>query len=164
VPYDCGIFFTRHTPLLQQTCSVAAPYLATGTATQSLMDWGIENSRRFRALPVWMTLKAYGRQGYRDLVAENCRQAACLAAWIEASPDYELLSPCKLNVVTFKPRVDDAEVGQILQRINKSGKVFMTPGEWQGNSGIRAAFSNWRTTQADVEIICDVLNTAMREL
>ncbi|QIB64532.1 pyridoxal phosphate-dependent decarboxylase family protein [Kineobactrum salinum] len=163
VPYDCGIFFTRHTQLLQQTCSVAAPYLATGVDTQALMDWGIENSRRFRALPVWMTLKAYGRKGYRDLVAQNCHQAAHLADWIEASPDYQLLAPCKLNVVIFKPRVDDAEVGRTLRRINASGKVFMTPGFWQGSSGIRAAFSNWRTTQADMEIICDVLKAAMRE-
>ncbi|WP_409526373.1 pyridoxal phosphate-dependent decarboxylase family protein [Nitrincola sp. MINF-07-Sa-05] len=161
VPYDCGIFYTRHTHLLQQTCSVAAPYLATGVATQSLMDWGIENSRRFRALPVWMSLKAYGRDGYQALVEENCRQASCLADWIEASPDYELLAPCKLNVVIFKPRVDDAEVGRVLQRINESGKVFMTPGVWQGHKGIRAAFSNWRTTQEDMEIIFSVLKRVM---
>jgi len=161
VPYDCGIFYTRHTHLLQQTCSVAAPYLATGVATQSLMDWGIENSRRFRALPVWMSLKAYGRDGYQALVEENCRQATFLADWIEASPDYELLAPCKLNVVIFKPRVDDTEVGRVLQRINESGKVFMTPGVWQGDKGIRAAFSNWRTTQEDMEIICEVLKSVM---
>ncbi|GAB2922446.1 pyridoxal-dependent decarboxylase [Rheinheimera baltica] len=163
VPYDCGIFYTRHSHYLQQTCSVTAPYLATNVATQSLMDWSIENSRRFRALPVWMSLKAYGRQGYQTLVAENCRQAAALANWIATSPHFELLTPCKLNVVIFKPKVADSEVDQILKRINETGQVFMTPGVWLGQKGIRAAFSNWRTSQQDIDIIIAVLQQVMAQ-
>ena len=161
VPYDSGIFFTRHPDLLQQVCSVAAPYLDLGAELPSLMDRGIENSRRFRALPLWMSLKAYGRQGFAELVNANCEQAAALAAWIDGSDAYELLAPCRLNVVIFRPRIEDGAVRERLQRINESGRVFMTPGVWGGRNGsrpgIRAAFSNWRTTLADLRTVCDVL-------
>jgi glutamate/tyrosine decarboxylase-like PLP-dependent enzyme len=157
VPYDCGMFFTRHPDLLQQVCSVAAPYLDVGSALPSFMERGIENSRRFRALPLWMSLQAYGRHGIAELVENNCRQASALAEWIAQSDGYELLTPCKLNVVVFRPKGDDAAVKATLRAINQSGKVFMTPGAWQGKTAIRAAFSNWRTTLADVELACQVL-------
>jgi glutamate/tyrosine decarboxylase-like PLP-dependent enzyme len=136
---------------------VAAPYLDIGAELPSLMDRSIENSRRFRALPLWMSLKAYGRQGVAEIVENNCDQAAALAAWIDRSPAYELLAPCQLNVVVFRPHGDDAAVRDCLHRINRSRKVFMTPGAWAGNNAIRAAFSNWQTSLGDVETICGVL-------
>lgn len=158
VPYDCGIFYTRHLAYLQQVCSVAAPYLDIGSAAPSFMDRGIENSRRFRALPVWMTLQAYGIEGYRNMIADNCKHALQLANWIDASEHYELLSPCNLNVVVFRPKhCSDAEVKQRLGQINASGETFMTPGFWGGKSAIRAAISNWKTTTTDIEQTCQLL-------
>jgi len=158
VPYDCGIFYTRHLNYLQQVCSVAAPYLDIGSAAPSFMDRGIENSRRFRALPVWMTLQAYGIEGYRKMIIDNCKHALQLADWIDASEHYELLSPCNLNVVVFRPKnCADAEVKQRLGQINASGETFMTPGFWGGKSAIRAAISNWKTTAADIEQTCQLL-------
>ncbi|MES9965443.1 MAG: pyridoxal-dependent decarboxylase [Candidatus Sedimenticola sp. 20ELBAFRAG] len=163
VPYDCGIFFTRHPTLLHQVCSVAAPYLDVNSATTSLMDRGIENSRRFRALPVWMSLMAYGREGFKELVEQNCRQAERLALWLEQAAGYKLMTPCNLNVVVFRPRIDDEEIGKWLQALNSTGQVFMTPGIWQGRPAIRAAFSNWRTTDEDVVLICQILDTLTPE-
>lgn len=161
VPYDCGIFFTKHTELLQQSCSVAAPYLDVASGLPSFMDRGIENSRRFRALPVWMTLMAYGKEGYRQLVEKNCAQALSLADWIDTAEGYDLLTPCKLNVVVFRPKgLRDDEVKMMLAKINSSGKVYLTPGVWQGDKAIRAAFSNWRTTMEDVDIVCETLESA----
>ena len=157
VPYDCGIFLTKHPTLLQRTCSVSAPYLAVSDELPALMDRGIENSRRFRALPIWMSLKAYGRQGYRDLVSRNCEQASLLADWITKSSSYELLTPCKLNVVVFRPSESKSDVQQKLAEINQTGLVYLTPGNWFGTPCIRAAFSNWRTEKADVDIVCSVL-------
>jgi len=157
VPYDCGLFFTRHPQILQQACSVAAPYLDVGGDQISFMDRGIENSRRFRALPLWLSLQAYGRQGFADLVEGNCNQARQLADWIAQSDGYELLHPCQLNVVVFRPKIDSHLIKPRLQQINRSGKVFMTPGAWRGQTAIRAAFSNWRTSEQDVAIVCQVL-------
>lgn len=162
VPYDSGIFFTRHTEILNRACSVSAPYLAVSNLLPPLMDRGIENSRRFRALPIWMTLKAYGRNGYHHLVKKNCNQAASLAEWILESRGYELMTSCKLNVLIFRPKSRDVNVAELLSVINQTGLVYLTPGLWFGAQGIRAAFSNWRTEQKDIEIICEVLERALR--
>lgn len=163
VPYDCGIFFTRHPKRLSDVCSVAAPYLDINSHLPSYGNMGIENSRRFRALPIWMTLKAYGREGYRELVESNCQQATALADWVSQSQHYELLYPCQLNVVVFRPRtLHNLTVSEILQQINRSGDVYMTPGKWQGKEAIRAAFCNWQTTTEDVKKVCNVLDVIFK--
>jgi glutamate/tyrosine decarboxylase-like PLP-dependent enzyme len=156
VPYDCGFFFTRHAALLQQTCSVSAPYLDLGVGLPAMMDRGIENSRRFRALSVWFCLRAYGRAGVAAWVEANCRQAAALAAWLDDAPGYTLLKPPRLNVVVFRPAAHvDARV--LMTRINQSGEAFVTPGVWQGTPALRAAFSNWRSGDGDVRQVCALL-------
>ncbi|MBB3062780.1 pyridoxal phosphate-dependent decarboxylase family protein [Microbulbifer rhizosphaerae] len=156
VPYDSGIFLTPHTRLLEQVLSVSSPYLVNDSALPSFMNRGVENSRRFRALPIWFSLQAYGRAGVEEMVAGNCQQAARLADWLEASPDYELLTPCKLNVVVFRPANVDDLTGW-LKRVNATGTVFVTPGRWQGTDAVRAAFSNWSTTSADVDRVTGLL-------
>ena len=163
VPYDCGMFFTKHPETLQQVCSVSAPYLDISNALPAYMDRSIENSRRFRALPVWLTLKAYGLEGYRNIVTDNCGQAAALANWLEQSADYELLTPCRLNVVVFKPNNRQRDIKKLLTSLNQSGQVYLTPGMWNGQQAIRAAFSNWRTSMQDVAIVCQLLAEKVAE-
>lgn len=158
VPYDSGVFLTPHTRLLEQVLSVPSPYLATDGPLPNFMNRGVENSRRFRALPIWFSLQAYGRAGVEEIVAGNCRQAARLADWLEASPDYELLTTCKLNVVVFRPS-DVEDLGGWLRALNATGTVFMTPGRWQGVDAVRAAFSNWSTTAEDVERVIELMET-----
>ncbi|MCJ8298306.1 MAG: aminotransferase class I/II-fold pyridoxal phosphate-dependent enzyme [Pseudomonadales bacterium] len=157
VPYDCGMFFTKHPETLQQVCSVSAPYLDISNALPAYMDRSIENSRRFRALPGWLTLKAYGLEGYRNIITDNCDQATALANWLEQSADYELLTPCRLNVVVFKPNNRQRDIKKFLTSLNQSGQVYLTPGMWNGQQAIRVAFSNWRTSMQDVEIVCQLL-------
>ncbi|WMN61847.1 aminotransferase class I/II-fold pyridoxal phosphate-dependent enzyme (plasmid) [Pseudoalteromonas xiamenensis] len=159
VPYDCGVFLTRHLEVLKETCHVDAPYLANEDAEIPFMSIGIENSRRFRALPVFATLLSYGRDGVRAQIMHNIKCAEQLANWIRSSEGYELVKECLLNVVLFKPKNgSDEDTRNVLKKVNQSGKVFMTPGRWQGQSVIRAAFSNWRTTDEDVEIAVRVLS------
>ncbi|MBQ4852422.1 pyridoxal-dependent decarboxylase [Pseudoalteromonas sp. MMG012] len=161
VPYDCGVFLTRQPNHLVATCHVDAPYLASSAQNQDYMSMGIENSRRFRALPVWATLLSYGRQGITAHIQSNVDLAQALASWLENSQYYVLLKPCELNVVLFKPGNMHVlqEVGLCLDAINQSGKVFMTPGVWQGEHIIRAAFSNWETTTEDLLCVIELLDS-----
>ena len=164
VPYDCGLFFTRHPALLQQSCSADAAYLRTESGLPSMMNLGIENSRRFRALPLWLSLQAYGVEGVRHMVKANCLQAQQFAEWLQAAEEFDLLKPCRMNVVVFRPREADQEtVATFLRTINESGEVYMTPGVWQGKPAIRAAFSNWRTSGDDVTRVCRLLSELVRE-
>jgi len=161
VPYDCGVFLTQHIPLLQASCEVTAPYLAGSENDIPFMSLGIENSRRFRAFPVWATLMVYGRDGIRNNIASNIRQADILASWIDTSNKFVLLKPCELNVVLFKPNSEILKLSsdECIHQLNESGQVFLTPGSWQGQPIIRAALSNWSTTDEDVQKVVEILNS-----
>ncbi|SFC84485.1 Glutamate or tyrosine decarboxylase [Microbulbifer thermotolerans] len=156
VPYDSGIFLTRHTDLLEQVLAVPSPYLPAGNGQPHFMNRGVENSRRFRALALWFNLRAYGREGVAQIVKDNCLQAAQLSKWLASAQGYDLLVPCKLNVVVFRPR-NCPDIRAWLDRLNRSGEVFMTPGQWDGRDAIRAAFSNWSTTNAHVQRVIRLL-------
>jgi glutamate/tyrosine decarboxylase-like PLP-dependent enzyme len=160
VPYDCGVFLTQHQDLLKNACHVDAPYLASDSQDIAFMSLGIENSRRFRAFPVWATLMAYGKDGIKNQIKRNVAQAQKLAEWIGESPDYILVKPCQLNVILFKP--DQENLGftsqECMDKLNKSGQVFLTAGSWQGESIIRAALSNWSTTNDDINLVIKTLN------
>jgi len=164
VPYDCGVFLTRHLELLEQSIDVPAPYLVNTTDQPDFMSLGIENSRRFRAFPVWLSLLAYGKQGIKSWVKSNIELSKQLADWIDLSDDYELVHPCQMNVVLFRPNckgLSQKDADQLtddrLDAINKDGRIFISPGVWQGNHIIRAALSNWQTDEGDIEIAKQVL-------
>ena len=169
VPYESGVFLTRHLDILFNACDVPAPYLASDDERPDFMSLGVENSRRFRALPVWMTLLAYGKTGITSWVENNVDCAKLLADKIRHSEDYELVLDCKLNVVLFRPNCEgltqaqaDQKTEKFLNMINKDGRVFLSPGVWAGNKIIRAALSNWETQKLDVDIAFDCLTDVAR--
>jgi glutamate/tyrosine decarboxylase-like PLP-dependent enzyme len=159
VPYDCGVFLTQHQPLLQASCNVDTPYLVSDTNAIAFMSLGIENSRRFRAFPVWATLMVYGKEGIKNQIKANIEQAQQLAAWIDKSSEYVLVKPCELNVVLFKPNQQrvNLSTADCMAKLNASGQVFLTPGHWCGEPIIRAALSNWATTDEDIQKVIGVL-------
>ena len=164
VPYDCGVFLTRHLDLLEASFDVPAPYLVNSGNKPSFMSIGIENSRRFRAFPVWFSLLAYGKSGIRNWIESNIHCAKLLADWIESSDDYELVYPCQMNVVLFRPTCTglsqaegDQKTEHRLHAINQDGRIFLSPGAWQGSKIIRAALSNWQTDESDIDIAIEVL-------
>jgi len=171
VPYDSGTFFTRHQDILKQCCHVDAVYLKTESSRPDFMSLGIENSRRFRALPVWMSLLAYGKSEISAWVQANVNQAKKLSYWLDASGDYELVHPCSLNVVLFRPccLIDDIPAADsltqmYLKALNRDGRVLFSPGVWQGKAIIRAALSNWQTKQSDVDTAISALEHIAKQL
>jgi glutamate/tyrosine decarboxylase-like PLP-dependent enzyme len=155
VPYDSGFVFTRHLALHQQVFKVTAAYLGDSA---DLSHRTPEDSRRFRALPAWMTLMAYGKAGYRELVARCCSLAQQLGQGIEQSPHFELLAPVRLNIVCFALRDANVEQrNQFLERLKEDGQVLLTPTFFAGKPAIRAAFSNWSTGEQDIPMILEAL-------
>ncbi|KAJ3183415.1 hypothetical protein HDU87_006734 [Geranomyces variabilis] len=165
VPYDCGVMLSRHPDAHAAAMTATAPYLGA-VPSFAPINLSLDNSRRFRALPLWMALQAYGRKGFAEIVDRTCRFAAALGAWVDASANYELLQPVCLNTVLF--RVIAVDVAQdrtkaVLSRVNASGKVFMTGTVWAGRPAIRAAIANWRTTEDDLQIVTDALVAAANQ-
>ncbi len=161
VPYDCGIFLTRHIRVLETCCRAFAPYLQTEAVGNMYINRGVENSRRFRALPLWLAMVAYGRDGFAGIVRANCDQAADLAQWVRGHERLELLSEPKLNVTMFTGPGSDDDNRALLTRINATGKLFMTPTIYGGRFGFRAAFSNWRMQDHDMEIVRNAIDSVL---
>jgi glutamate/tyrosine decarboxylase-like PLP-dependent enzyme len=166
VPYDCGLVFTRHLDLLERTFQASAAYLTSSASeVPDLFQRTPESSRRFRALPVWMTLMAYGRDGYCEIVERTCALAESLGEWINASPHFELLAPVRLNIVCFALSGATPERNQqLLRNIEADGRTFLTPTHFAEKPALRAAFSNWRTPEADLATIQAALQAAVPAL
>ncbi|MFG2006126.1 pyridoxal phosphate-dependent decarboxylase family protein [Spirillospora sp. NPDC048911] len=166
VPYDSAIQLTRRQDLQVRVFQNAAAYLGLPTSTPDFVHLTPENSRRLRALPAWFTLRAYGREGHRSIVERNIAQAELLGEAISASSSWRLLAPVHLNVACFTLADDPtpAAINKITQDLAAAGTTFLTPTVYAGTPALRAAFSNWRTTDADVERIAKELDAGNRHL
>jgi glutamate/tyrosine decarboxylase-like PLP-dependent enzyme len=156
VPYDSAVAFVKdeHLNLQRETFqNTNAAYLGDPKADFNFLNFVPENSRRMRALPAWMTLMAYGREGYQSIVENNVDNAQYLGDLITQSIDFQLLAPVRLNCVCFTLRgKPQTEVTDFLNKLTERGKVYMTPTVYLGQPAIRAAFVNWRTKKADVDL------------
>lgn len=165
VPYDSAMQFTKHPQLQLQVFQNNAVYLGDISETPDFVHLVPENSRRLRALPVWFTIKAYGQSGYQEIIERNCELARLLSEKIYESKNFKLLSTTRLNVVCFTIHFDEyaitlENIQQFLNLVNEDGRAFFTQTIYKGIPGIRAAISNWRTEEKDIEIAWEVLNKA----
>ncbi|OAP65289.1 hypothetical protein AYL99_01261 [Fonsecaea erecta] len=189
VPYDCGVFFTRHKTLCEDVFRNGnAAYLTSATAPastlpgnadaggdaydaiQSPLNIGIENSRRFRALPVYATLVAYGRAGYLDMLKRQIRLARRVSSWLLRDERFDLL-PMQSGgeieqdtlvrtfiVVLFRLK-DESLMRTFVSRVNHTGLIYMTGTVWDGKPAARIAISNWKVDlERDGKLIEEVLD------
>ncbi|WP_374773962.1 pyridoxal-dependent decarboxylase [Streptomyces sp. NBC_01310] len=164
VPYDSAVQFTRRRDLQARVFQNSAAYLGPLGDTPDLVHLTPENSHRLRALAAWFTLRAYGRQGHREIVERDIACARALGAALEQDPAFTLLAPVRLNVVCFTLAEAPTAARLAALREAAAAEVFVTPTVYGGTPGLRAAFSNWRTTQADVRRAAEGLRKAAREI
>jgi aromatic-L-amino-acid decarboxylase len=167
-PVDCSAFYCRRPGLLKQAFSLVPPYLETaeGGAVENYMDYGPQLGRRFRALKLWMVLRAYGRAGLQARLAEHVRLARLFASWVDADPDWERLAPVPFSTVCFRARPrglasDDPRLDawnrQILDGVNATGEAFLSHAVLAGRYALRLAIGNIRTAERHVQRAWELL-------
>ena len=169
VPYESAFYLIKEVHKNSQVETFQnsnAPYLGDPLENFSYLNFLPENSRRLKALPVWFSLLAYGKQGFQDVVENSVERALQFDAFITENEDFQLLAPTRLNNVCFTlaGEHNQEKVASFLMKLNDTGKVFMTPTVYQSKKGIRASFVNWRTSEADVEIVIEEMKKVFLEL
>lgn len=172
-PYDTGVFLSRDLAITSQVFqNPNAVYLATpaadgDTSILSALNIGIENSRRFRALPVYAALLSEGREGISNMVARMVTLARKIAAFLRDSQHYEWLPSEDAStenlfmIVLFRAR--DPAVNEVMvDKINETRRIFVSGTKWNGQKAARIAVSSWRVdVEKDLEIVKDVLTAVV---
>ncbi|MGW7457928.1 pyridoxal phosphate-dependent decarboxylase family protein [Streptomyces sp. NPDC054797] len=164
VPYDSAVQFTRRRDLQARVFQNSAAYLGPLGDHPDLVHLTPENSHRLRALAAWFTLRAYGRQGHREIVERDIACARALGEQLSEDPALRLLAPVRLNVVCFTLAEAPTPARLTALREAAAADVFVTPTRYEGIPALRAAFANWRTTPADVRRAAQALCRAAKEI
>src|SRR5215207_8206005 len=164
VPVDAGCLLFRDGDAARAAFSTEdADYIKTHGYTDeeafAFWDYGVELSRRFRALKVWMTLQYYGSRRIANAISEDIALAAYLGELVSNANDFELLAPVELSICCFRyvPEggMSDADLDRLNERImevvQKGGRAYLSNATVNGKFALRACITNFRTTKADIE-------------
>jgi aromatic-L-amino-acid decarboxylase len=158
VPVDCSLLWTSRPDEFREAFSLVPEYLRTPEDAYALSEYGPALGRRFRSLKLWAVLRCYGAEGLRAIHREHIRLARLFADWVEGDPAWEMVAPLRFSLVCFRRHGSDAENEAILERVNRSGEIFLSHTRLDGRYVLRLAIGNARTTEADVRTAWEVLN------
>jgi aromatic-L-amino-acid/L-tryptophan decarboxylase len=156
-PIDCSVLYTRKPEVLRETFSLVPEYLRTPDSAEiNYMDYGLQLGRRFRALKLWMVMEHYGLERLRNVIRDQIGFARRLADELRKRDDVELLAPQMFSVVVFRKKSDE-ETQAAFERMNASGRLFVSHTKLKGKLGIRVAIGNGATEWEHVERVLSFL-------
>ena len=187
-PVDCGCLLFRNPARVASVFSSSeADYIKVHEKTDdesfAFWDYGIELSRRFRALKIWLMLRYYGTRRVAAAISKDNALATLMAERIQASEDFELLAPVELSVCCFryvppemreKLSTEDEEVrtrlnehldelnARIMRRVQRSGRAYISNATLRGRYALRACITNFRTTSEDIIETLDIVREAAK--
>ncbi len=152
--FDCDCFYVADRAALIKALSILPEYLRN-QATESgavidYRDWQVPLGRRFRALKLWFVIRHYGVEGLRHHVRRHVELAQRFRAWIEADVRFELAAPAPLNLVCFRHRGGDETNRELLERLNRSGDLYLTHTVLDGKHALRLSVGQARTEEQHV--------------
>lgn len=170
VPLDLSVLYTRRREVVRRAFSLVPDYLKTpeDEVAPNLMDYGVSLGRRFRALKLWMVLRAFGRQGLEARIREHVRLARLFRSWLEADGGFELCAPTPMSVVCFRGRFPDLPPADAdraneaaMDAVNAGGEVFLSGTRLLGRFVLRLAIGNVRTEERHVRRAFELLREAV---
>ena len=164
VPMDCSALWSRRPEALRQAFSLVPEYLRTSDEAESLSDYGPALGRRFRSLKLWAVLRCFGREGLQARIREHVRLAELFEGWVCDADGWELGAPRGFSLVCFRRDAPDEANEALLERVNRTGEVFLSHTKLEGRYVLRLAIGNARTTEADVRRVWEILQREAREV
>jgi aromatic-L-amino-acid/L-tryptophan decarboxylase len=153
-PIDLSAMFTRRPDVLKRAFTLVPEYLVTReqSAVVNLMDYGVQLGRRFRALKLWMVIRAFGANGLAARLRQQMEMARAFASWVDADPEWERVAPVPFSLVCFRhapagvsEAERDARNAAILERVNASGTAYLSHTKLNDRFVLRLAIGNMRT-------------------
>ena len=153
--FDCNCFWVADRKALIQTLSILPEYLRN-QATESgavidYRDWHIQLGRRFRSLKLWFVIRHYGIEGLQHHIRQHVQFAQQFAGWVRNDDRFELAAPVPLNLVCFRHKAGDAANQSIMDRLNRSGDLFLTHTKISGKMTLRLCVGQTNTRARHVE-------------
>ena len=136
------------------------------------MDYGIQLGRRFRALKLWFVIRYFGVDGIIERLREHIRLGQLFAKWIDDHPDFERMAPAPFSTICFRARpawMNDAGKiewlnEQLLERVNETGKLFISHTKLNGKFVVRLTISGIRTEERHVRDAWSLIQFKLKEL
>lgn len=171
MPVECGCVLVKDAQAMRDSYSLVPPYIHDDRAMPWFSEFGIQQTRGFRALKLWMVMQQIGIEGYRELISRDITLARTLQEKISARTDFELIATGPLSVTCFRyapEGVDEANLAglnkKIAEVVQREGQAFLTTTELAGKLVLRACIINFRTTEADLDILLGALEDAGRRV
>jgi glutamate/tyrosine decarboxylase-like PLP-dependent enzyme len=160
---DAGVVLVREPGRLERSFAFHAAYLETADrgAQVDFLERGPENTRPQRALKVWLSIQAFGRDGYAEMIDYNIRLAAYMEEVVRATAGLVIAAPRELSIVCWRVEpgglqdlaLDKLQVA-IIEEIERRGIAMVSNAKLRdGRTAIRACITNFRTSAQDVETI-----------
>ncbi len=149
VNFDCDCFYVADRAALINTLSVLPEYLKNEATSSGAVidyrDWQIPLGRRFRALKLWFVIRSFGVNGLRQRIAAHVELARRFAGWVSSDDDFELVGPAPLNLICFRHRGGDEVNQRIMDRLNASGRLYLTHTRLAGRLTLRMSIGQANT-------------------
>lgn len=171
--FDCDLFWTSARRDLIDAMSITPEYLRNAASESGRVidyrDWHVPLGRRFRALKLWFVLRHYGLEGLRAHIREHVRLAEMVERLVKYDDRFELVVPRTLALVCFRVAGPDELTMRVIERVNASGKAFLSHGSFPGPGGTprpiaRLAIGGTHTREEHVRAVWNLVIRAADEL
>ncbi|WP_282181048.1 pyridoxal phosphate-dependent decarboxylase family protein [Aliiroseovarius marinus] len=163
--FDCAVQFLRDPGPQIGAMGLRPEYLKTQGADEivNYNEWTLPLGRRFRALKIWFLLRAEGLSGLRARIRNHVAWANEACDAIAALPGFEITTPPILSLFSFRFK-DDAKTAELLERVNRDGRIYLTQTHHDGQFVIRVSVGQFTCTREDVMTIPTVLSELAHDL
>lgn len=166
--FDCSVFYVKDRAALVNTLSILPEYLRNkATASGQVIDyrdWHVQLGRRFRALKLWFVIRYYGLAGLQQYVRSHIALAQLFAGWIRADERFELVTASSLNLICFRIKGEDAKNEMLLEKLNATGKMYLTHTKVKGRYTLRLCVGTRLTSQRHLEEVWAVMQKSAEDI